>query len=173
MSSDEIRLDLLHRVESLVTAATFLWECLCLCSDVIRLLSHFEALAWEIGDSAYSPDSLCWEQSEPVREAREGGRSRWKSSFDLNAGIYLEGCGRVGEELGCPVSVIELSSIAISCMRWQILCVEVHQAIDQLNKIFRNPSGKFKKMGGKDGTPFTFRDATVCPVFVGIIGEKL
>lgn len=69
--------------------------------------------------------------------AGEGGRSRRKKSFDLNAGIYLGGCGRVGVELGCPVSFIALGSVAISCTRWQILCVKAHQSIDQLDNIVK------------------------------------
>lgn len=75
----------------------------------------------------------------------EGGRSRRKSSFDLNAGIYLGGCGRVGVELGCPVSSFALSSVAISCTRWQILCVESASA----DRPARQDSWKMQEVGGK------------------------
>lgn len=78
---------------------------------------------------------------------REGGRSRRKSSFDLNGGIYLGGCGRVGVELGCPLSFY----------RTELGCNLLHEMADTLCRGASsdqparqggwNPSGKFKKPG--------------------------
>lgn len=78
VNSDVIKLDLLRGDWITCQHSQVVRECLCLCSDVISVLSHLEALAREIGDSAYSLDSLCREQSEPVKDAGKEAGARVK-----------------------------------------------------------------------------------------------